>query len=220
MTRATPPSPAPTIEGFSLGPFETNCYIVSAPPAPECWIVDAGFEPAELIGRVRELALRPVALLLTHAHVDHIAGVGEVRAAFPKVPIYLHPSEAAFLGDPMLNLSGFVGMEITAPGPDRALNDGDTLDLGATKWTVLHTPGHSPGGVTLHCPDHRIALVGDTLFNGSIGRSDFPTSDEAALHRSIRERLYTLPDETVVYPGHGPPTSIGREKRSNPFVRP
>lgn len=216
----TPPSPrSPTVEGFALGPFATNCYLVHSGHGSEGWIVDASFDPEPLIERARALELRIVAVLLTHAHVDHIAGLRGVHAAFPDAPILIHPEEERWLNDPELNLSAGYGVPITAPDASGALRHGDTLELGETTWRVLHTPGHSPGSVTFHCAPARIAIVGDTLFAGSIGRSDFPTSDEATLHRSIRETLYTLPDDTRALPGHGPATTIGREKRSNPFVR-
>ncbi|MCW5776475.1 MAG: MBL fold metallo-hydrolase [Phycisphaeraceae bacterium] len=213
------PEQAPVVRAFALGPWETNCYVVSIPGFHRCWIVDAGFDPGPLIDHVRREGLTPAALILTHAHLDHIDGVRETLAAFPGTPVWIHAAEARWLNDPELNLSAFAGMPVTAPGPDLTLEDGQTLTLGATTWLVRHTPGHSPGGIALlHAPS-RTAIVGDTLFAGSIGRSDFPTSDEAALHRSIRDVLYALPDETRVLPGHGPPTTVGREKRTNPFVR-
>jgi hydroxyacylglutathione hydrolase len=213
------------IEGFALGPFETNCYVVYV-PGPRgairgrgCWIVDASFGPEPLIGRVRELGLIPEALLLTHAHVDHIAGVDEVLAAFSGTPVVIHPSEREWLRDPALNLSVGMGTPVTAHGPDRTYEAGEELELSGTRWTVLHTPGHSPGGVALWNGADNVALVGDALFAGSVGRTDFPGSDPHLLARSIRERLYTLPEETIIYPGHGPQSTIGREKRTNPFVR-
>ena len=215
----------PIIERFVLGPYETNCYVVALEGGPTCWIVDAGFEPGAMIERVREQGLDVEAIVLTHAHVDHIAGLDEVAGAFPDAPVHLHPSEHAWLTDPMLNLSGLSGQPVVCTtGVDRALEDGQTLELLGHRWRVAHTPGHSPGSVSLVLEAEgegvpHVAFVGDTLFNGSIGRSDFPTSDEAALHRAIRERLYTLPDSTTALPGHGPPTTIGREKQSNPFVR-
>jgi hydroxyacylglutathione hydrolase len=212
------------VEGVALGPFETNCYVVRPEPAragDPCWIVDAGFEPGDLIAMVREHGLRPELLILTHAHGDHIAGVRDVLAAWPKppVPILIHEAEREWLADPSLNLSLAIGMPVTTPGPDRVLREGDVLALGDSEWKVLHTPGHSPGGITLYNAADGVALVGDALFAGSVGRTDFPGSDPRTLARSIREKLYTLPDETVVYPGHGPETTIGVEKRTNPFVR-
>lgn len=216
---------APGIEGFALGLYGTNCYVVTGPghaAASErpAWIVDAGLDPQELIASVRGRGLRPELLVLTHAHLDHIAGVGEVRRAFPGIQILVHEAEEAWLNDPLLNLSAMTGEPVTAPGPDRTLREGDVLELGGQAWAVLHTPGHSPGGISLYNAAAGIVIAGDALFAGSIGRTDFPGSDPRTLADSIRRKLYTLPDETIVYPGHGPPTTIGREKRSNPFVRP
>ena len=218
----------PIIERFVLGPYETNCYVVTREGHRACWIVDAGIEPGVMIDRIGESGKSVEAIVLTHAHVDHIAGLDEIMDAFPGVPVYLHPSEHPWLADPMLNLSGLAGDPIVCKTPaTHRLEDGQTLELLGQSWRIAHTPGHSPGGVTLilerqdeggpENPD--IAFVGDTLFAGSIGRSDFPTSDEAALHRSIRDRLYTLAGATVALPGHGPPTTIEREKATNPFVR-
>jgi len=220
------------IKGFAMGPFQTNCYVVweakasddpaHPPPGSPCWIVDATFEPEELIEFIRASDLCPQRLLLTHAHVDHIAGIDDVLAALGPMPVALHSAEREWLSNPVLNLSVGMGERITVrskPTPDEALEDGQELRLGASRWRVMHTPGHSPGSVTLHCAGSSLAIVGDTLFAGSIGRTDFPGSDHATLVRSIRERLYALPDETRIHPGHGPSSTIGREKRSNPYVR-
>lgn len=206
------------LQGFELGPYATNCYAVTC-GGPSCWIVDAGFAPRALIDAVGAKGLEPEKILLTHAHIDHIAGLTEIRQAFPGVEVWGHPSEFEWFGDPMLNLSGAMGMPFTCAGPEHELREGMTLTLGDSAWDVLHTPGHSPGSVTLVERDARLAIVGDTLFSGSIGRSDFPTSDEATLFASIREKIYALDDETVVHPGHGPRTKVGIEKVSNPFVR-
>lgn len=207
------------IDTFTLGPFETNCYIVHARNHPDCFFIDAGFSPAPLVARVRELALSPLALILTHAHADHIAGVRQLRAAFPDLPIWIHAAEAPWLLDPNLNLSAAIGVPVTAPPADRLLAHLDSLSLLERDFVVLHTPGHSPGGITLHQPDAAVAFVGDTLFAGSVGRTDFPGSDPDTLADSIRRTLYALPPHTRVLPGHGPPTTIEREMRSNPFVR-
>ncbi len=212
------------IEGFASGPYQTNCYVVwpinigtNDPKA--CWIVDAGFEPGLLIGAVRSRGLTPEAVVLTHAHVDHIAGIGEVRQAFPGVPVWIHSAEQRWLNDPVLNLSAYSGESVTAPGPDRLLEGGETLSLGPTTWHVLHTPGHSPGSIALWNEGAGVVLSGDALFAGSVGRTDFPGSDHATLMKSIREKLYTLPNATRVLSGHGSETTIGRERVSNPYVR-
>lgn len=226
---ASQPTSRPRIRGIALGPFETNCYILTPGPDPTggkdapgdvgCWIIDPGFEPGEVVKLIRREGLKPEAIILTHAHADHIAGIAEVRRAFPGIPIIIHHAESTWLNDPVLNLSAALGFSVTAPGPDRTINDGDTLTLGPDTWHVLHTPGHSPGGITLWHEPSRQAIVGDTLFAGSIGRSDFPGSDFDTLERSICTRLYTLPNETTVFPGHGPETTVGRERLMNPFVR-
>jgi hydroxyacylglutathione hydrolase len=209
------------LQGVVLGPFATNCYLYapSAAPGSPCWIIDAGLDPGALIDAVRASGLRPEKLILTHAHLDHMAGVDEVSAAFEGLELLVHEAEREWLTNPDLNLSGGYGVPMTCREADRLLHDDDELTIGDETWRVLHTPGHSPGGITLYNADRGVAFVGDTLFAGSIGRHDFPGSDFDTLARSIRTRLYSLPDETVALPGHGPETLIGREKRSNPFVR-
>lgn len=218
-----PDTARPVVTTFALGDYQTNCAVVTPGPpesASACWIADCGQRPGELLAFVRANGLTPEALVLTHAHMDHIAGLFEARSAFPEVPIWIHAAEQAWLTDANLNLSAFSGQPVTGPEPDRLLEHGETLTLCNEPWRVLHTPGHSPGGVTLVHDDSRQAIVGDALFAGSIGRTDFPGSSFETLERSIREHLYTLPDETVIYPGHGPTSTIGAEKTSNPFVRP
>jgi glyoxylase-like metal-dependent hydrolase (beta-lactamase superfamily II) len=207
------------ITRYTLGPFDTNCYVVQPRGHAGCWIIDASFEPASLIEGVKTRGAAPELLLLTHAHVDHIAGVDQVRRAFPGIPVLLHEAEADWMGDPMLNLSEFGGQRVSIRPADGSLEDGQTLTLGPTSWRVLHTPGHSPGGVAFYNAASDVVVSGDALFAGSIGRTDFPGSDFATLEQSIRRKLYTLPGQTRVLPGHGPPTTIGREMIANPFVR-
>lgn len=214
----------PVIEQFPLGGFQTNCYVVRVPgedgaAGEPCWVIDPGEDPRRVIEHLRTAGLQPSHILLTHAHADHIAGLDAVSAAFPQARVLLHSAEHAFLEDPQLNLSAFIGMPISVRGADGTLADGDRLRLGSTEWRVLHTPGHSPGSVTLVCDSAGEALVGDTLFAGSIGRVDFPTSNPAHMHRSLHEVLMTLPDTVRVHPGHGPSTTIGAERRTNPWLQ-
>ncbi|MBI1191319.1 MAG: MBL fold metallo-hydrolase [Tepidisphaera sp.] len=213
-----PTSPLlPKIECFTLGPFATNSYLIGMNNV--WWIIDPSFEPQPLIDRLAALGAAPAAILLTHAHADHISGLADVRRAFPDVPVYLHDAEAEWLEDPELNLSALYGMPMSFAAAEHTLRDNQTLQLGPSEWRVLHVPGHSPGSVAFHhAPSHTL-ISGDALFAGSIGRTDFPGSDFDTLASSIRRRLYTLPDQTTLYPGHGPPTTIGVEKRTNPYVR-
>jgi len=206
---------------FPLGAWQTNCFVVHPAGSTECWIVDAGYEPEPMIAATREAGLTPVKLVLTHAHLDHIGGIPQVREAWPDLPIYIHEAEREFLTDPVLNLSFILmGNPLRVPEADELLEGGETLELGPLRFEVRHTPGHSPGGITLYEPDAAVAIVGDTLFHRSIGRTDFPTSDHDTLIRSIREQLFTLPDETRVLPGHMSPTTIGDEREHNPHVSP
>jgi len=205
------------IETFTLGPWMTNCYIVAV--GKVCWIVDAGFEPEPMLDFIAREGLQPTQVVLTHAHVDHIAGLWQVRAAHADIPIVIHETEAEFLTDAALNLSIALDEPIVAPDATGTLRHGDALQLEGETFHVRHTPGHSPGGICLYHEGQKSAIVGDTLFAGSIGRYDFPTSDGRTLFESIRTQLLTLPDDTRVLPGHGPETTIGRERASNPFLQ-
>jgi hydroxyacylglutathione hydrolase len=206
------------IETFTLGDWMTNCYVVRA-DGRACWIVDAGFEPAPMIRYIEQHGLTPERIVLTHAHVDHIAGLGALRDRFPDAPVAIHEAERAFLGEPALNLSIVLEQAITAPDADATLAHGDALTLAEHTFEVRHTPGHSPGGITLYQREHGVALVGDALFAGSVGRTDFPTSDHSTLIEAIRSQLLTLPGDTRVLSGHGPETTIARERATNPFLQ-
>ena len=215
-------SDSPVIQGFALGDFHTNCYLVTR-GVPErgkkAWIVDCGYDPEPLLDAAQAQGLEIELIVLTHAHADHIAGLFEARKRFPDAPIVMHEAERSWLSDPVLNVSAAIGLNITAPDADRFIGHGDTLELDGMAFGVRHTPGHSPGSVSLMHAGSKQALVGDTLFNGSIGRTDLPGGDFATLETSIREQLYTLDPDTVCYPGHGPATQVGREMKTNPFVR-
>lgn len=208
----------PLIEGFALGPFATNCYLLHLPQGGEGWIVDVSFDPGEMIERARTLELNITRILITHAHGDHIAGLSEARDAFPGARVAIHEKEGSWLADPVLNLSAGFGHPVTSAPAHDILRGGEKLRLGGSEWEAIHTPGHSPGMLAFYSEALRGAIVGDTLFAGSIGRYDYPTSNERDLAASLR-RLLALPEETRVLPGHGPPTTIGREKKSNPFLR-
>jgi hydroxyacylglutathione hydrolase len=212
----------PVITTFTLGPYQTNCFVVTpSQPASNmpCWIVDCGFDPDAMLDWIADHQLKPSAILLTHTHLDHIAGVdhalGRLRA--PNLPTYVHENEAGFCSDPMLNLSALTGLPTTCREPDHLVRDSQTFTLGNSIWRVLHTPGHSPGGVCYIHDESKQAFVGDAIFHGSIGRHDFPTSDVAQLRRSI-QRIMQLPDDMTIHPGHGPATTIGEERATNPYV--
>lgn len=205
------------IETLVLGPLETNTYLLHS--GPEWAVVDPGISPGPLLRRLKELAAVPRFVWLTHGHGDHIAGVGELKKKFPAVDICCPAADGFMLPDPWANLSGAFGFKISAPPADRLLLPGEILTLGDTQWTVLDTAGHTPGGVSYHCPAHRVVLTGDALFAGSIGRTDLPGADPAILLGNIRRHLLTLDEETRLLPGHGPATTVGEEKRGNPFLQ-
>ena len=212
--------PRPILDVLTLGPVDTNCYVVSVPDGPDpegCFVVDCGMQPGPLVELVRRRGLLPRGLLLTHCHYDHIGGIEALFEEFGVLPSWVHPLEEDWNLDPMRNLSGMSGWPCIAPAPDRRFQDGDLLDLLGTSWRVLHLPGHSPGSVGLFEESTRSLIAGDTLFAGSIGRVDFPTSNPSHLRDSLA-RILELPDETTVHPGHGPATSVAVERAGNPFL--
>ena len=205
------------MEAFPLGDFRTNGYLIHRGPGEPATVVDPGQRPGPLLDRIAELGLSVERVVLTHAHADHTAGLEELRERHPGSAIEIHGDEASYLQDPVNNLSARMGTPLFAPAATGTLTPGRATRIAGLDWVVLHTPGHSPGGLTFHQPELRLAVVGDTLFAGGVGRSDFPHSDPAALDASLR-LLMTLPDETRVLPGHGPETMVGRERASNPFL--
>jgi glyoxylase-like metal-dependent hydrolase (beta-lactamase superfamily II) len=199
-----------------------NGYTVYLRDGGPCWIIDPGFPPQaeQIVRHIREHTLVPGAVVLTHAHPDHIAGIDEVRTAFGPLPVYLAREEWPALSDPRQNLSALIGMGLVTRVKDpHDLAAGGELSLDGTTWEIRDTSGHSPGGRTLYSLALGVAFVGDALFAGSVGRVDFPHSNGPRLLRNIREQLLTLPDDTCVLSGHGPETTIGRERRTNPFLR-
>jgi glyoxylase-like metal-dependent hydrolase (beta-lactamase superfamily II) len=198
------------------GAFAENCFLIVDEQTQGCAIVDPGEEAGLILHKVKETGTTPVAIWLTHAHVDHVLGVGRV-AAETGVPIWLHPADRQLYDAVPEQAQWFgMGLETKPPAPERSFAHGDTVRVGNVGFDVRHTPGHSPGSVCLI--GHGVALVGDVLFAGSIGRTDLPGGDYATLLGSIERELLTLPDSTIVYSGHGPETTIGQERRSNPFL--
>ena len=218
MSSGSPSTEPVFFRSFLLGEWMTNAYLAGDPETRAAWVVDPGFSPEPLLDFIKEEGWQVSRILFTHAHLDHIAGAGAVRKLFPESLLCIHKSEAAFLTDPSLNLSALMGMNIVAPPADRLLEEGDLLQEGALSCRVIHTPGHSPGGLCFYFEKENRLVSGDTLFQGSVGRYDFPTSDGEALFSSIREKLLPLPDVTSVFPGHGPDTVLGREKQTNPYL--
>ena len=206
----------PSVVTLTNGGFAENCYLVADPDSGDAAIVDPGEEADLFLARLRHERWTLRAVWLTHAHVDHVAGVAALRAR-ADVPIFLHPADRR-LYDGVSGQGAMFGLRVDQPPPpDRAFAEGETVAAGACTFQVLHTPGHSPGGVSL--VGHGVAFVGDSLFAGSIGRTDLPGGDMRTLIEAVQLKLFALPDETVVYSGHGPATTIGAEKRDNPFVR-
>jgi len=200
-------------------PFEENTYIVWHPNERDALVFDPGLEPELILGELREQELNVVGILNTHGHADHIGGNAAMKQAFPTAPLIIGAGDEIMLSDAMANLSAPFGMPIVSPPADRTVREGDVVELAGVRLEVLEVPGHSPGHVVFVWRGSPVLVFGgDVLFRASIGRSDFPGGDGELLVQGIREKLFALPDDTVVYPGHGPVTTIGHEKRTNPFA--
>ena len=206
---------------FPAPPFYENTYLASCPDTGRAVAVDPGDGTGSLLETVRTSGFALQAVLLTHAHLDHVSGVHLVKAAFD-VPVYLHPADR-FLYDGVVEQGRLFGIDVQAqPAPDAELHHGDRIEVGRLIWRVHETPGHSPGGVSFEVVDPANGaslFVGDALFAGSIGRTDLPGGDYSTLIGSIRGVLFAFGDDVPVYSGHGEPTTIGHERRKNPFLR-
>jgi glyoxylase-like metal-dependent hydrolase (beta-lactamase superfamily II) len=197
------------------GQFSENTYLVIDEATRACAIIDPGEESGLILDKLSEAGVTPVGIWITHAHVDHVLGVARLKDA-TGVPVYLHPADRP-LYDRVPQQAIVFGMQAEPlPAPDRELAHGDVLAVGDLAFRVRHAPGHSPGSVVFE--GHGAAFAGDVLFQGSIGRTDLPGGDFDTLRNSIERELLTLPDSTIVYSGHGPETTVGHERRTNPFL--
>lgn len=201
---------------WTVGELATNCYLVWCENTRQAALIDPGGKGEQLLAALEDRELQLKALVNTHGHADHMAGNSYLQAA-TGAEILIHAADAPMLVEPARNLSLFLGQDIKSPPAGRLLHDGDGVAVGQEELQVRHTPGHTPGGISLVAEG--LVFSGDTLFAGSVGRTDFPGGSREELLRSIESRLMVLPDETRVLPGHGPETTIGAERQSNPFLQ-
>jgi glyoxylase-like metal-dependent hydrolase (beta-lactamase superfamily II) len=207
------------IHAIESMPFAENTYVVWLPDRKDALVIDPGLEPDLILDFLRAEGLTARAILNTHGHGDHIGGNAALKAAFPDAPLIIGVNEAPLLTDAHANLSAPFGLPITSPPADTLVREGDIVEAAGIRLEVLDVPGHSPGHIVFVYRDSpTLVFGGDVLFRESIGRYDFPNSNGRLLLQGIRTKLFSLPPDTIVYPGHGPTTTIGYEKRSNPFV--
>jgi hydroxyacylglutathione hydrolase len=204
-----------TVTRFVTGPIETNTYVV-ADENKNCLVIDPSSGCGDAVSKIKTDGLKTQAIVLTHGHFDHIMGLGEIIDAVGDVPVYIHRDDRSCLSNAVVNMSTMVGEEYVFDGKADELIEGK-MRIGSFDLEVFHIPGHTPGGCVLVIENS--CICGDVLFAGSVGRSDLPDGNGAALVAGIKKKLFPLPDDTVVYPGHGTRTTIAREKRSNPYLQ-
>ena len=207
----------PVIHRMLTGPLDVNCYIVGCPQTRNCMIIDPGGHGGRIIETLEELDLRPVAIIDTHGHFDHVGGNAYLMAHKDPLRLYLHADDLKYLRNAREHADYWNMSFEDSPEPTDLLRGGEVIEMGSLRFKVLHTPGHSPGGISILLPGH--VFTGDALFEGSIGRTDLPGGKHDLLVSSIREKLLVLPGDTIVHPGHGPETTIAQEIQSNPFIR-
>ena len=207
------------IQTIESQPFAENTYVINREGQTDCLIIDPGFEPQKIVAYVQAENLSPTAILNTHGHSDHIAGNDAMKQTWPNIPLIIGEGDAEKLTDPQLNLSAPFGMPMVSPPADQTVREGDSLELAGMSLEVLETPGHSIGHVVFIYRSAPIVVIGgDVLFAGSIGRTDFPDGSLQDLTKAIHQKLFVLPGDSLVLPGHGPTTTIEREIEGNPFV--
>ena len=204
------------IHKLTLGVFGVNNYLIHSENSSKAILIDACEDWQSILNKISELKLELIYLINTHGHGDHIAGNAEI-IKHTGAKLMIHPIDVSFLSNPNLNLSAFLGHALESPEPDRLLNEDDIVELDDIQLKILHTPGHTPGHISLVSGE--VAFVGDVIFFESIGRTDFPQSSHNQLIETIRTKICTLPDSTILYNGHGPETTVQHEKQYNPFVR-
>ena len=199
-----------------VGPYEANCVVAWEDPA-KAWLVDPGAEPELIFAALTQKGVTPALILLTHGHFDHISSVADILKKYP-VPVYLHADDEPVAFSPLNVMPPYLGAKKRWATLDTSKGDGDTLACGGLTATFIHTPGHTPGSCCIYFKKDKLLLTGDTLFAGSVGRTDFPGGSATALSRSL-QLLKVLPDDLRVIPGHGEDTNLGEEKKSNPYLR-
>ena len=215
MTETLREGPGLAVHRLVVGPLQTNCYLAAS--AGDCAVVDPGGDAPVILEALRRLHLVPRAFLLTHAHADHTAACALLKEEYPQVPLYLHAAEASWPGHPAMSLSYWLPGGRSCPQADVLLEEGGEIAVGKARFAVLHLPGHTPGSVGYLEEEEGVLFCGDVVFRGSVGRTDLPGSSEEDMRASL-ERLCRLPGELLLLPGHGPQTTLGEEKRHNPFL--
>jgi glyoxylase-like metal-dependent hydrolase (beta-lactamase superfamily II) len=208
------------VDAIVLGGFETNSYVVRASEeACDCVVIDTGLSAEPLIDFLSEHKLNPVVVIFTHGHADHIAGLNLLREKWSDIKVAIHTDDAGMLTNPMANLSVMTGVSFSAEAAEIVIAEEGVVEFAGMSFEVFHTPGHTPGGICLYCRGEGVVFAGDALFASSIGRTDFPGGNYEQLIESIKSKLLVLPEETKVYTGHGPTTTIGTEKQFNQYLQ-